>query len=123
VTTVLIADDNVDFRRRVRSFVSADAGIQVIGEAEDGESAVHEVERLHPDVVLMDVRMPRMNGLEATRRIVELACQTSVIILSQFDLDEYRQAAFTSGARDFVVKKCMMSRLIPVILRHMPADS
>jgi DNA-binding NarL/FixJ family response regulator len=122
MTTVLIADDNVDFRRRVRSFVSPDAGIQVIGEAEDGESAVHEAERLRPDVVLMDVRMPRMNGLEATRRITELACKTSVIILSQFDHDEYRQAAFASGARDFVVKKSMMSQLIPAIHGRMPAD-
>jgi DNA-binding NarL/FixJ family response regulator len=117
MTTILIVDDNVDFRKRVRSTVSPEPGLKVIGEAQDGERAVLETERLHPDVVLMDVRMPRMNGLEATRRIMERAPATRVIILSQFDIDEYRQAARSSGAADFIIKKSILNRLLPVIRR------
>ena len=114
-TTVLIVDDNAEFRGRVRSLLSLEEGIQVIGEAGDGEQAVLETARLHPDIVLMDVRMPRMNGLEAARRITSESSGTQVIILSQYDIDEYKQAATESGVRDYVVKKSMMRRLIPAI--------
>ena len=114
-TTILIVDDNAEFRRRVRSLLSSEAGIQVIGEAGDGEQAVLEAARLHPNLVLMDVRMPRMNGLEAARRMTGALSGTKVIILSQYDIDEYRQAAAENGACDYVVKKSMMQRLIPAI--------
>lgn len=114
-TNVLIVDDNVGFRRHVRSLLSSEAGIQVIGEAGDGEQAVFEAARLHPNLVLMDVRMPRMNGLEAARRLIGASSGTQVIILSQYDIDEYKQAAAESGARDYVVKKSMMQKLVPAI--------
>ncbi len=114
-TTVLIVDDNVEFRRRVRSLLSSEAGIHVIGEAGDGEQALFEAAKLHPNLVLMDVRMSRMNGLEAARRLIDTSTGTQVIILSQYDIDEYKQAAAESGARDYVVKKFMMHRLIPAI--------
>ena len=114
-TTVLIVDDNAEFRGRVRSLLSSEEGIQVIGEAGDGEQAVLEAVRLHPNLVLMDVRMSRMNGLEATRRITGASSGTKVIILSQYDIDEYKQAAAESGVSDYVVKKSMMHRLIPAI--------
>jgi DNA-binding NarL/FixJ family response regulator len=114
-TTVLIVDDNAEFRGRVRSLISSEKEIQVIGEAGDGEQAVLEAARLHPDIVLMDVRMPGMNGLEAARRITGESSGTQVIILSQYDIDEYKQAAIESGARDYVVKKSMVHRLIPAM--------
>ena len=114
-TTVLIVDDNAEFRGRVRALLSSEKEIQVIGEAGDGEQAVLDAARLHPDIVLMDVRMPRMNGLEAARRITSESSGTQVIILSQYDIDEYKQAATESGVRDYVVKKSMMRRLIPAI--------
>jgi DNA-binding NarL/FixJ family response regulator len=114
-TTVLIVDDNAEFRGRIRTLLSSEKEIQVIGEAGDGEQAVLDAARLHPDIVLMDVRMPRMNGLEAARRITSESSGTQVIILSQYDIDEYKQAATESGVRDYVVKKSMMHRLIPAI--------
>jgi DNA-binding NarL/FixJ family response regulator len=114
-TTVMIVDDNVSFRGRVRSLLSSEKGIQIISEAENGEQAVLDAAKLHPDIVLMDVRMPLMNGLEAARRITSPQSGTQVIILSQYDIDEYKLAAAENGARDYVVKKTMMHRLIPAI--------
>jgi DNA-binding NarL/FixJ family response regulator len=114
-TTVMIVDDNAEFRGRIKTLLSSDKEIQIIGEAGDGEQAVLEAARLNPHVVVMDVRMPRMNGLEAARRLTEPSSVTKVIILSQYDIDEYKRAAAESGARDYVVKKTMMQRLIPAI--------
>jgi DNA-binding NarL/FixJ family response regulator len=104
MTTVLIVDDNADFRARVRIFLSTEAYIQVVSEAGDGEQALRETERLHPDLVLMDIRMPGMNGLETTRRLLGRSPVTRVILLSQYDLDAYREAAVECGARDYVIK-------------------
>lgn len=114
-TTVLIVDDNAEFRGRIKTLLSSENEIQIIGEAGDGEQAVLEAARLHPNVVLMDVRMPRMNGLEAARRLTGPSSDTKVIMMSQYDIEEYKQAAAASGARDYVVKKSMMQRLIPAI--------
>ena len=114
-TTVLIVDDNAEFRGRIKTLLSSENEIQIVGEAGDGEQAVSEAARLHPNVVLMDVRMPRMNGLEAARRLTGPSSEMKVILMSQYDLDEYKQAAAASGARDYVVKKTMMQRLIPAI--------
>jgi DNA-binding NarL/FixJ family response regulator len=113
-TTVLIVDDNAEFRGRIKTLLSSENEIQIIGEAGDGEQAVFEAARLHPDVVLMDVRMPRMNGLEAARRMTGPSSDTKVIMMSQYDIEEIKQAR-PSGARDYVVKKSMMQRLIPAI--------
>jgi DNA-binding NarL/FixJ family response regulator len=114
-TTVLIVDDNADFRGRVRSLLSAETDFQVVGEAGDGEQAVLEAARLHPNVILMDVRMPRMNGLEAARLLTGPSSETKVIMMSQYDIEEYKLAAAACGARDYVVKKSMMQCLIPKI--------
>jgi DNA-binding NarL/FixJ family response regulator len=114
-TTVLIVDDNAEFRGRIKTLLSSENEIQIIGEAGDGEQAVLEAARLHPNIVLMDVRMPRMNGLEAARRLTGPSSDTKVIMMSQYDIEEYKQAAAASGARDYVVKKSMMQRLIPAI--------
>jgi len=79
-------------------------GIEVVGEAADGVEAVDAVRRLHPDVVLMDIRMPTMDGLEATRRILATPTRCRILILTTFDLDQYVYAALSAGASGFLLK-------------------
>ncbi|WP_158891483.1 response regulator transcription factor [Amycolatopsis anabasis] len=110
---VLIADDQALVREGLSVLLSAQPDIEVAGEAADGQDAVDEVARLHPDVVLMDVRMPVLNGLEATRKIVEYVAEqqetanppaTKVLVLTTFDLDEYVYEALRAGASGFLLK-------------------
>ncbi|WP_086816725.1 response regulator, partial [Streptomyces cacaoi] len=88
---------------------------EVVGEAEDGRRAVAEVARLRPDVVLMDVRMPHMNGLEATREIVAADSGTKVLILTTYDLDEYVYRALRAGASGFLLKDAPPADLIAAV--------
>ena len=103
---ILLADDQALVRAGFRALLDAQDDMKVIGEAENGDDAVRLVTSLNPDVVLMDIRMPRCDGLEATRRIVadELLTQVKIIILTTFDLDEYIFEALQSGASGFLVK-------------------
>jgi DNA-binding NarL/FixJ family response regulator len=101
---VVIADDQAMVREGFSVLLNAQAGIEVVGEAGDGREAVARVERLRPDVVLMDVRMPVVDGLEATRRITALDAAPRVLILTTFDLDEYVYAALRAGASGFLLK-------------------
>jgi DNA-binding NarL/FixJ family response regulator len=103
---VLLADDQALVRAGLRALLDAQDDIQVVGEAEDGEAALRMAAELVPDVVLMDIRMPRMDGLEATRRIVEdrQLDQTRIVILTTFDVDEYVFEALRVGASGFLVK-------------------
>jgi len=100
---VVIADDQKLVRTGFRLILSAH-GINVVGEASDGVEAVAAVRRLRPDVVLMDIRMPAMDGLEATRQVLALAPDCRVIILTTFDLDHYVYAALAAGASGFLLK-------------------
>jgi DNA-binding NarL/FixJ family response regulator len=100
---VLIADDQALVRAGFRLILTA-RGIDVVGEAADGAEAVAAAERLRPDVVLMDIRMPTMDGLEATRRTLERAPGCRVIMLTTFDLDRYVYTALTLGASGFLLK-------------------
>jgi DNA-binding NarL/FixJ family response regulator len=106
VIRVLIADDQALVRGGFRALLDAQPDIEVVGEAADGEAAVALVSQLRPDVVLMDVRMPGSDGLEATRRIVADADleATKVVILTTFDLDDYVFAALRAGASGFLLK-------------------
>jgi DNA-binding NarL/FixJ family response regulator len=101
---VVLADDQALLRKGFRMILEAEEDIVVVGEAEDGHAAVRLVELYAPDVVLMDVRMPSLNGIEATRAITGSGSPSRVLILTTFDLDEYAFSALRAGASGFLLK-------------------
>ncbi|HSZ48174.1 MAG TPA: response regulator transcription factor [Streptosporangiaceae bacterium] len=113
---VVIADDQTLVRSGFRMILAA-AGISVVAEAADGTQAVSAVLQHRPDVVLMDIRMPEMDGLEATRRILGSALSAScrIIILTTFDLDQYVYAALTAGASGFLLKDVTPEQLVTAV--------
>jgi len=102
--SVVLADDQALMRMGFRMVLEAEEDIAVVGEASDGTSALAQAKALHPDVILMDVRMPGMNGIEATERIARECPGTRVLILTTFDLDEYAFAGLRAGASGFLLK-------------------
>ncbi|MGW6572831.1 response regulator [Streptomyces sp. NPDC054945] len=108
---VLIVDDQVMVREGFSVLLNAMDGIEVVGEAVDGREAIEQVAALRPDVVLMDIRMPRMNGLEATREIVATDTDAKVLVLTTFDLDEYVYQALRAGASGFLLKDASARQL------------
>jgi DNA-binding NarL/FixJ family response regulator len=104
MTSVLIADDQALVRVGLRKILENEPGTAVVGEATDGENAVTAAGRLRPDVVLMDIRMPVLDGIEATRRIVRAQPDTRVLILTTFGLDTYVYDALRAGASGFMLK-------------------
>ena len=112
MTTVLIVDDQPLQRFGFRMLLDSAPGLQVVGEAENGAGAVRQVAALRPDVVLMDVRMPGMDGIEATRRIVAAGGRSRVLVLTTFYLDEYAYAALRAGASGFLLKDALPEELL-----------
>jgi DNA-binding NarL/FixJ family response regulator len=112
---VLIADDQALVRGAFEVLVNSAPGMTVVGAAADGAEAIELALREHPDVVLMDVRMPKLDGIEATRRIIAEACGTRVLILTTFDLDEYVFAALRAGASGFLLKDTAPAQLLDAI--------
>jgi DNA-binding NarL/FixJ family response regulator len=112
VTTVLIADDQPLQRFGFRMLLESNAGTSVVGEAANGAEAVRGARELRPDVILMDVRMPGMDGIEATRRIVEAGGRTRILVLTTFDIDEYAHAALRAGASGFLLKDAHPEELL-----------
>lgn len=112
---VMIADDQALVRAGFRMILEADGSVQVVGEAADGEEAIAMVRRLQPDVVLMDVRMPVLDGLEATRRIVAASPALRVIMLTTFDVDEYVYTALRAGASGFLLKDVSPEQLVAAV--------
>ena len=112
---VLLADDQRLVRSGFRMILGADPELEVVGEANDGVEAVSEARALLPDVVLMDVRMPRVDGIEATRQIAALAEAPRVLVLTTFDLDEYVFAALRAGASGFLLKDAPEAQLLAAI--------
>jgi DNA-binding NarL/FixJ family response regulator len=105
VIRVLIADDHELMRNGLRAILDAQQDIEVVGEAEHGAQAVENAIRLHPDVVIMDIRMPRLDGIEATKRLaVQDEKAPKVLVLTTFDLDEYVYEALRAGAAGFLLK-------------------
>ncbi len=109
---ILVADDHEDFRRVVHEFLDRMPNIAVVGEASDGNEAVEQVERLHPDVVLMDISMPRQNGLEATRIIKQRWPSTKVVIATMHDEAVYRSEAKEAHADGFILKSTLRPSLV-----------
>ena len=110
---VLIADDQAVVRSGLRRIIETDAELEVVGEAVDGLAAVDAVARLKPDLVLMDIRMPRLDGLAATRRIVsEQSEPPRVLILTTFGLDEYVYEALRGGASGFLLKDALPEEIL-----------
>ncbi|WP_326606398.1 response regulator transcription factor [Streptomyces sp. NBC_01799] len=113
---VLIADDQVMVRQGFTVLLDAEPGIEVVGQAVDGLDAVSKVAELAPDVVLMDVRMPVLGGIEATRRITSPRdAQVKVLILTTFDLDEYVYEALRAGASGFLLKDASVEELVHAV--------
>ena len=108
---VLIVDDQAMVREGFSVLLGAMPEIEVVGEAENGREAVRRVAELRPDVVLMDVRMPEMNGLEATREIIAGETDARVLVLTTFDLDEYVYQALRAGASGFLLKDASAGQL------------
>jgi DNA-binding NarL/FixJ family response regulator len=111
--TVLIADDQALVRAGFRMILDAEEDIEVVGEAADGHEAIAEARRVNPDVVLMDVRMPDMDGIEATARLLDGGESTAkVVMLTTFDMDEYVYDALRAGASGFLLKDVPPEQLV-----------
>ncbi|MFI6864219.1 response regulator [Streptomyces sp. NPDC050421] len=108
---VLIVDDQMMVREGFSVLLNAMPGIEVVGEAVNGRQAVAQVAALRPDVVLMDIRMPELNGIEATREIVAADADAKVLVLTTFDLDEYVYQALRAGAAGFLLKDASARQL------------
>jgi DNA-binding NarL/FixJ family response regulator len=115
MTTVLIADDQALVRVGLRKILDSDGETTVVGEAGDGEDAVVEARRLQPDVVLMDIRMPVLDGIEATRRIIRAQPGTRVLILTTFGLDGYVYDALHAGASGFMLKDAPPEEIVAAV--------
>jgi len=116
VIRVLLADDHALMRHGLRGMLGAQPDIEVVGEAEDGLGAVEEAIRLRPDVVVMDIRMPRLDGIEATKRLVaQDRDRFRVLVLTTFDLDEYVFEALRAGASGFMLKDTPPERLADAV--------
>jgi DNA-binding NarL/FixJ family response regulator len=101
---LLLADDHSVVRKGIRFLLAADPAIEIVGEADDGHQTVDLVRQLHPDVVIMDVAMPLLNGIEATARITKMNRHVGVIILSMYSDEEYVLRALTAGAKGYLLK-------------------
>ncbi|MGW4063149.1 response regulator [Amycolatopsis sp. NPDC004747] len=112
MTSVLIVDDQALQRFGFRMLLEATPDTAVVGEAEHGAEAVRRTAELRPDVVLMDIRMPGMDGIEATRRIIAAGSRSRVLVLTTFDLDEYAHAALRAGASGFLLKDAHPEELL-----------
>lgn len=112
---VLIADDQALVRRGFRMLLEAEPDIRVVGEAHDGDAATRLAQQLQPDIILMDVRMPGMDGITATRAIVDSVPGTRVIVLTTFDLDEFAFGGLRAGASGFLLKTARPEELLSAI--------
>jgi DNA-binding NarL/FixJ family response regulator len=115
MTRVLIVDDQALVRAGFRVILESQPDLEVVGEAGDGRTAIEAAQALRPHVVLMDIRMPALDGIEATRRILRGASSTRVLILTTFDLDEYVYEALRAGASGFLLKDAGRDELIQAI--------
>jgi DNA-binding NarL/FixJ family response regulator len=123
VIRVLVADDQALVRAGFAMIVDAQPDMEVVGEAVDGVQAVDECRRLRPDVVLMDIRMPVVDGIEATRRLAASCPATRVLILTTYDLDEYVHQALHAGASGFLLKDVPPAELVRGVRTVLAGDA
>jgi DNA-binding NarL/FixJ family response regulator len=123
VIRVVVADDQALLRSGFRLILEAQPDIEVVGEAEDGLQAVRLVSSTRPDVVLMDVRMPNLDGLEATRRISSSGSPTRVLVLTTFDVDEYVYRALQAGASGFLLKDVRPEQVVEAVRTTAAGDA
>jgi DNA-binding NarL/FixJ family response regulator len=122
-TRIVIADDQALVRGGLRMILDAQPDMEVVGEAVDGREALHQARELSPDLVLMDVRMPELDGLETTRRLLDRDPSAKVIVLTTFDLDDYVYEAIRAGASGFLLKSAPPQQLIAGIRTVMAGDA
>jgi len=125
MTRVMVVDDQQMFRMGLRAILQAQDDVEVVGEASDGAEAVVEALRLRPDVVLMDVRMPELDGIEATRRITAAPATqpVRVVMLTTFDIDDYVFDALRAGASGFLLKDASADELVQAVRTVAAGDS
>src|SRR5438093_1373433 len=112
---VLLADDHTVVRQGLRALLAAEEDMDIVGEADNGREAIQLVKKLLPDVVVMDVAMPTLNGLEATRQIKQAAPATKVLVLSSYGDDQYVQQLIRAGAGGYLVKQTAANDLVTAI--------
>lgn len=112
---ILIADDSDSFRQGLRALLQSVTDIQVVGETSDGEKTVRAANELQPDVILMDLQMPGLNGIEATRQIIHSSPHISILVLTMFEDDDSVFAALRAGARGYLLKGSLRSEILRAI--------
>ena len=115
IIELLVADDNETVRTQIKDFLGLDKGLRVVGEAKDGQALIELAEEHRPDLVLMDLRMPKMDGFAAARKLKEKHKDLRIIFLSMHDNDEYRAEAKKLGAEAYLVKGVPMREVISAI--------
>jgi DNA-binding NarL/FixJ family response regulator len=120
---VILADDHTIVRKGIREYLEEDKAIQVVGEASDGEEAVALVARERPDVAVFDIQMPRLNGLDATRRVKKETPQTRILILTAYDDDPYIFAGLQAGASGYLLKTSSPGELVQAVHALMAGES
>lgn len=112
---ILLADDHTILRAGLKMMLNAQPDMEVVGEAQDGRQAIHEAQRLQPDVILMDITMPDMNGIEATRQVKKLLPDIKILILTMHEHDEYVFQALRAGASGYMLKEAADTELITAL--------
>ena len=112
---VLLADDHTILRAGLRMMLSVQPDIEIVGEASDGRQAITEAQRLQPDVILMDITMPELNGIEATRQVKKLLPETRVLVLTMHENEEYLFQVLRAGASGYILKEAADTELISAI--------
>jgi len=114
---IVIVDDHTVVRQGLRLFLKLEPDFEIVGEASNGRQAVHEVKKLRPDIVIMDIAMPELNGIEATSYISKTCPEAQVIMLSVYDNTEYIFEAFKAGAKGYILKESVGEELVKAIRR------